>query len=675
MKRLLIVAALAVSLFNATAQSYDVAAYLYPAYAANDVRLRPFWPMGLGEWETVLTMQQRNPGHAWDRHPLWGYINEADPAVMEMEIDQATSHGVNVFIFDWYWLDGRPWMETTLTEGFLKARNRDKMKFYLMWANHNVGNDWDTRISGHQEGNIIYRGGVNRQEFEKICKRNIELFFKQPNYYKIDGKPVFMIYEVNTFIEGIGGVEAARDALAWFRQEVKDAGFPDLELQFTMWDSQFNYSGVDEAKVQAGRPREDFIRNLGFNSMSHYQFCHYIWMDDDYQTILDRAYEEWDKLDAEFTIPYYPHVSIGWDNSPRFGESAVVKDNTPERFEGALRKAKEWVDARPGLHPLITINSWNEWTETSYLQPDDVYGYGYLDAVKNVFGPVSHLPKAANKADAVAAALKDPHSQYMVVVSHRGDWRNYPENSLPAIESIIRMGVDMMELDLKKTKDGVLVLMHDGTLDRTTTGRGKVSDYTYEELLKFNLKRGHGIDIPGLKIPTLRQALEVCKDRITVNVDQGYEYYDEVLAIAEELGVTDQILIKGGYPWPDVKKKLGQHKHNLMYMPVVGNVQDGESEQFKSYVSAKQLQMAYELCFNELNDQVRSAAKQVLESGSKVWVNTIWGSLCGEYDDDKAFEAADPDTVYGPILDLGTSIIQTDRPEFLIRYLEQKGRR
>ena len=234
MKRLLILAALAVSLFTATAQTYDVAAYLYPAYAANDPRLRPFWPMGLGEWETVLTMQQRNPGHAWDRHPLWGYINEADPAVMEMEIDQAVSHGVNVFIFDWYWLDGRPWMETTLTDGFLKARNRDKMKFYLMWANHNVGNDWDTRISGHQEGNIIYRGGVNRQEFEKICKRNIDLFFKQPNYYKIDGKPVFMIYEVTTFIEGLGGVEAARDALAWFRQEVKNAGFPDLELQFTM---------------------------------------------------------------------------------------------------------------------------------------------------------------------------------------------------------------------------------------------------------------------------------------------------------------------------------------------------------------------------------------------------------------------------------------------------------
>ena len=79
-------------------------------------------------------------------------------------------------------------------------------------------------------------------------------------------------------------------------------------------------------------------------------------------------------------------MSIGWDNSPRYRQSAVVKENTPERFEEALRKAKAWVDARPGMQKLITINSWNEWTETSYLQPDDVYGYGYLDAVKNVFG-------------------------------------------------------------------------------------------------------------------------------------------------------------------------------------------------------------------------------------------------------------------------------------------------
>ena len=289
---------------------------------------------------------------------------------------------------------------------------------------------------------------------------------------------------------------------------------------------------------------------------------------------------------------------------------------------------------------------------------------------------VAEKAELKNKVLKVVEALHDPNSQYVVVVSHRGDWRNYPENSLPAIESVIRMGVDMMELDLKMTKDSVLVLCHDWTLDRTTTGHGPVSDYTYEELLQFDLKRGHGIAIPGLKIPTLRQALEVCKDRITVNVDQGYEYYDQVLAIAEELGVTDQLLIKGGHLWPEVQAKLAEHPHNLMYMPVVTlNGSEWSHTLFESYIISEEPQMAYEICFDELDDEVKETVSRVLASGSKVWVNTIWASLCGGYDDDRAFDSDNPASVYDTILNLGTSIIQTDRPEFLIRYLESKGRR
>lgn len=366
-------------------RKYDVAAFLYPAYAADDPRLTPFWPMGIGEWETVMTVQKRFPGHYWNREPLWGYINEADPAVMEMEINQAIKHGVNVFIFDWYWYDGRPFMETTLNNGFLKAENNQDMKFYLMWANHDVLNLWDTRLYDCKEDNIIWRGQVDRQEFEKICKRNIEKYFKQPNYYKIDGKPVFMIYDVKALIDGLGGVEETRDALSWFEKETMKAGFPGLDLQLTMWSINLNYSGLDGNKDF--EPGNDFITKLGFDSSTHYQFAHFIWMDDEYSNIVKTAVMEWKKIDKDFEIPYYPHVSVGWDNSPRTKESAVSRNNTPEEFQKALQAAKEYVDARPELHPLITINSWNEWTETSYLQPDDIYGYGYLEAVRNVFGP------------------------------------------------------------------------------------------------------------------------------------------------------------------------------------------------------------------------------------------------------------------------------------------------
>ena len=280
------------------------------------------------------------------------------------------------------------------------------------------------------------------------------------------------------------------------------------------------------------------------------------------------------------------------------------------------------------------------------------------------------------RADKIVNALHDPSTDYVVVVSHRGDWRNYPENSIPAIESVIRMGVDVMELDVKMTRDSVLVLSHDWTLDRTTTGSGNISDYTYEQLLAFDLKRGHGISIPGLKIPTLRQALEVCKDRIVVNVDQGFDYYDQVLAITEELGMTDQVLIKSGNLRDKVQQKLSRYSHNMMYMPVVSVSEGSDMKVFNSYINTSgAVPIAFELCFNTLDSQVRNTAKQVLASGSKVWVNTIWGSLCGNYDDDRAFDSPDPDAVYGPILDLGTSIIQTDRPEFLIKYLAKKGRR
>ena len=279
-------------------------------------------------------------------------------------------------------------------------------------------------------------------------------------------------------------------------------------------------------------------------------------------------------------------------------------------------------------------------------------------------------------ADKIVAALHDASTRYVVVVAHRGDWRNYPENSIPAIESVIRMGVDVMELDVKMTRDSVLVLSHDWTLNRTTTGSGNISDYTYEQLLAFDLKRGHGIAIPGLKIPTLRQALEVCKDRIVVNVDQGFDYYDQVLAITEELGMTDQVLIKNGQPLDKVQQRMSRHAHKMMYMPVVSVAGGSDMTTFNSYLtSPKAVPIAFELCFDTLDDNVKNTAKRVLDAGSKVWVNTIWGSLCGDHDDDRVYDSPDPDKVYGPILDLGTSIIQTDRPEFLIKYLEKKGRR
>lgn len=367
-----------------TKQSIDVAAFVWPAYTGDEPRTRMFWPEGIGEWQSVKNAVKKTPDHNWPRKPLWGYVNEADPYVMQMQIDAAADHGVNVFIYDWYWFDNRPFLEQCLNNGFLKAKNNQRMKFYLMWANHDANNVWNIELSDKFGSTVIWNGAVPKTQFDTIVNRVVEKYFKQPNYYTIDGKPVFMIYELDNLVKGLGGIEKTRAALDEFRSAVVKAGFPGLHLQATAWSKNgTNLSGVDAA---GGLSRADFDA-LGFDSITHYQFAHFTSLNRPYPEVLQDAKREWDKIDSGYNIPYFPHVSIGWDNNPRFKSfiNHVARDNTPENFTRALEMAKEFVLARPNQHPMVTINSWNEWTETSYLEPDDLYGYGYLQAVKKTF--------------------------------------------------------------------------------------------------------------------------------------------------------------------------------------------------------------------------------------------------------------------------------------------------
>lgn len=285
-------------------------------------------------------------------------------------------------------------------------------------------------------------------------------------------------------------------------------------------------------------------------------------------------------------------------------------------------------------------------------------------------------PRYANRAEKILAHINDPESEYVVVISHRGDWRNYPENSIPAIESVIRMGADIMELDVKMTKDSVLVLCHDKTINRTTNGKGRVSDMTYDSLMTFRLKRGHGVATDTLRIPTLREALLCCKDRILVNVDHAYPYYKEILALTEELGVTGQVLMKGKSSLDQVEEDMSHFRNNLLYMPVIDIDKVSGQDLFREYQEKGVVPMAYEVCWQHPGKNIEECVAQIHKTGSKLWVNTIWPSLCGGYgnDDDAAFAAADPADVYGQYIKMGVSMIQTDRPDLLIGYLRSIGR-
>lgn len=288
----------------------------------------------------------------------------------------------------------------------------------------------------------------------------------------------------------------------------------------------------------------------------------------------------------------------------------------------------------------------------------------------------SHKVEYANRAEKILAQINDPNSEYVVVISHRGDWRNYPENSIPAIESVIRMGVDMMELDVKMTKDSVLVLCHDKKIDRTTNGKGRVCEMTYDSLMTFNLKRAHGVKTDTLKMPTLREALLVCKDRILVNVDHAYPYYKEIVELTEELGMTGQVLMKGKSGIDKVNEDMSKHENNLLYMPIIDINKPKGKALFAEYLERGVVPMAFEVCWQKPGEEIDDCVAEIKKMGSKLWINTFWPSVCGGFgnDDDAAYDAPDPFAVYKKYIDMGANMIQTDRPQLLLEYLRSIGR-
>lgn len=361
-------------------QTVDVAAYIWPAYTGKEPRTRIFWPEGIGEWETVQRAYPKFEGHAWPRKPLLGYQEEADPAVMEQQIELALSYGVNVFIYDWYWYDERPFLEQCLNDGFLKARNCEDMKFYLMWANHSANYLWDRRgASADYRSTVIWQGKTNEANYKEIGKHWLTDYFTRPNYYKINGEPIISIYDLKNFLDTFGSVKATRDMMLWLKEEAKNYGLPGVHFQFVhQGKATNNLSGVD-----GGNYTEDILNELPFDSVTHYQMVHMTNVNRDFSEIMVDVSAEWERLSQKLTIPYFPHVSIGWDNNPRHStlRPNIAKNNTPEAFEKAMKQAK--VFAQRNDIQLITVNSWNEWTEGSYLLPDDLNGYGYLEAIRN----------------------------------------------------------------------------------------------------------------------------------------------------------------------------------------------------------------------------------------------------------------------------------------------------
>ncbi len=266
-------------------------------------------------------------------------------------------------------------------------------------------------------------------------------------------------------------------------------------------------------------------------------------------------------------------------------------------------------------------------------------------------------------------SLKDSPKDKIWVVAHRGDWRNAPENSIQAIVNSIEMGVDMVEIDVQLTKDGHVVLMHDGTIDRTTNGKGRVKDWTLDSLKMLKLKDGLGIATYH-QIPTLEEALEICKGKILINIDKGFDLFNECYELAKKTGTLNQIVLKTGKPLEEVKSKLGDRFNEVAFMPIISAGSEQSLGILEDYLKNYK-PIAIEFTIKKGEEGILTKFESYRKQGVHVWVNSLWARLNAGHDDELA---ASNSSVYDWYLDNHVNMIQTDRPALLINYLKSKGR-
>ena len=257
---------------------------------------------GWCEWELLKTAPSRFPGHYQPLVPEWGYFDESDPAWTAREIDLAADHGIDVFLYDWYWYSGVKLMEEALERGFLAASNRHRLKFALMWANHQW---WDYFPAPHNgTRNWLLPSRHSERDLTRVIAYCAEHYFNEPNYWRPGGRQFFSLFEPARLVRELGGPAATRAVFARLDQLLAVAGLggmhwnamltapaPAAELAAAGFRSLTNYNVVSSGKVSANYT-------------------------EDYGDLIAAHRQHWTEMRAA-ALPYHPVVTMGWDVTAR----------------------------------------------------------------------------------------------------------------------------------------------------------------------------------------------------------------------------------------------------------------------------------------------------------------------------------------------------------------------
>ena len=366
-----------------------VAAYVFPNYHASAIHNRLYAP---GWTEYVLTRAARPwfPGHQQPRTPLLGELDESKPSTWEVYNELAAEHGVDAYIWDWYWYDGEPALHEALEQGFLVSKNRNKVKFAVMWTNHPWYILYPTLHTTNQAVAFppsFDSPDTSTQEAWRSLSYCVSRYFHQTNYWRVDGKPVLCIWDPGRMVKRLG-LAQCKQLFEELRTYAAKLGHPGIHLHASgFYSKDCKEMGFDT--FGSYNPTDWIARSHQTKSVEF----------PDYEvTAADVVTKHWPFHARDGTIPYLPGLGVGWDSTPRYIPPRVPRPETPNRdvwpgcsimanenpaaFKALVQSAFAYLHDHPQTPRIVTIACWNEWSEGHSLLPDNRFGYGLLQALK-----------------------------------------------------------------------------------------------------------------------------------------------------------------------------------------------------------------------------------------------------------------------------------------------------
>lgn len=300
-----------------------------------------------------------------DRKPVWGWRDDS-PEVIRQSIDYAADADLSFFAFDWYYPEGSV-KESPLNNAldlYLKAPNRDRLKFCLLVANH---------------------GGfrIGPADWDKVCAKWIELF-KNPQHLTCDGKPLIIFFSAGELLKAFGDAPAVAKAFDTLRDKARAAGLPGVTVATCCTPGpEYKWSDLNQ------------LAAAGFDVFTGYNYHGHPYKGDQFIQPFGRMVEGhidiWNRFAAKNVRPYIPAVTTGWDQRPwedqdtTQAKSVYYPDRTPQQVGSFVDSAIRWIDAHPQnavRERMVLLYAWNENGEGGFLTPTAGYENAYLEAVK-----------------------------------------------------------------------------------------------------------------------------------------------------------------------------------------------------------------------------------------------------------------------------------------------------